>query len=278
MKRFRKVYVEITNVCNMKCSFCPETKRAKAFMRVEDFEKVASEIVHFTDYIYLHVKGEPLLHPNLKEILDICNKYNLKINISTNGVLLKDKINILKNAKIRQLNVSLHSFENESKDKLKEYIQNVLNVCNTLADQETIIRYKLWNADNDVDGNNKYILDMLKKMYNVDIKEEVYIKDKKLAENIFLSIKTPFKWPDINNDVEKHNTCYGLRRQVAVLVDGTVTPCCVDNNGDINLGNVLDNPLEQILNSKKALAIKKGFEDNKCVEKLCKKCEYKETV
>ena len=116
MKKFRKVYVEITNICNMNCSFCPETKRAKAFMKCEDFEHVLNEIEPFTDYVYLHVKGEPMLHPNLKEILSLCEKYNLKVNISTNGTLLKDKYELLKD--IRQLNVSLHSFEKQDEKRL----------------------------------------------------------------------------------------------------------------------------------------------------------------
>ena len=75
MKRFRKIYVEITNICNMHCSFCPETNRAKAFMSKDKFEHIASEIVKYTDYVYLHVKGEPLIHKELEDILNICNKY-----------------------------------------------------------------------------------------------------------------------------------------------------------------------------------------------------------
>ena len=282
MKRFRKVYVEITNICNMHCSFCPETTRAKAFMRKEDFEHIASEIAKYTDYVYLHVKGEPLIHKELKEILDICNKYGLKINISTNGTLLKEKSDILKEANIRQLNLSLHSFEKqdtqdeEENNKLKDYIENVVSICNELARQGTIIRYKLWNQTK---SSNKEILEYLEKMYNANLVNEPYEKDKKLKDNVFLSIKTPFEWPDMSKEKENgKGTCYGLKAQIAILVDGTVVPCCVDNNGDIALGNIFNESLEGILNSKRAGDILQGFKDNKCVEALCKKCEYRNTI
>jgi len=273
MKKFRKVYVEITNICNMNCSFCPETNRAKAIMDSGRFEYIAKQVVQYTDYVYLHVKGEPLLHPNLKEILNICNKYNLKVNISTNGTLLKDKYELLK--EIRQLNVSLHSFEKQDEIKLEEYINNTLTVCDELAKAGVIIRYKLWNVKEENCTSNAKIIQMLNKRYNVEIQNSLYDKDKKIAYNIFLSIKVPFKWPDIQDENKDDTTCYGLRRQIAILVDGTVVPCCVDNNGDINLGNIFETSLETILNSDMALKIKKGFEDNKCIHTLCKKCEYR---
>lgn len=273
MKRFRKVYVEITNICNMNCSFCPDTKRAKATMSLDKFEHVAKEIKQYTDYIYLHVKGEPLLHPNLKEILDICERYNLKVNISTNATLLSKKYMFLKN--IRQLNISLHSFEGEDENKHIEYLQSTLDICDTLAAEGVIIRYKLWNHEKENKAKNQKAIELINSRYNTDIIDTVYIKDKKLKDNIFLSIKTPFEWPALDGGIQKETTCYGIRHQIAILVDGTVVPCCVDNDGDIALGNIFDNNLEDILNSELAKKIKKGFEDKKCVHELCKKCEYR---
>lgn len=272
MKKFRKIYVEITNICNMNCSFCPETKRTKAIMSLKDFEHIAKQLKEYTDYIYLHVKGEPLLHPNLKEILEICKKYNLKINISTNGTLLKEKQNMLKN--IRQLNVSLHSFENHNDLELKEYIKSTLVVCDELSKNGVIIRYKLWN-DGTSNNNNEKILQIINDNYNSQIQNMSYNKDQKLRDNVYLSIKTPFEWPDKQADEQIETTCYGLRQQLAILVDGTVVPCCVDNDGNINLGNIFENSLATILNSGRALEIKKGFENNKCNHPLCKKCKYR---
>lgn len=274
MKKFRKIYVEITNICNMHCSFCPETKRAKATMSKDEFEYIAKQITQYTDYVYLHVKGEPLLHPNLEEILDICKKYNLKVNISTNGTLLKAKAKLLKN--IRQLNVSLHSFEESDDKQLENYLNDVLESADNLSKEGVIIRYKLWN-DNTINNNN-IIIRRLEKKYNVDIQNASYGKDIKLEEGVFLSIKTPFKWPEINSKSTQEGTCYGLRQQIAILVDGTVVPCCVDNNGDINLGNIFETTLDEIIASDKAQKIKRDFENNKCAHTLCKRCEYRSYV
>ena len=277
MKRFRKIYIEITNICNMHCSFCPETSRAKATMSLENFKYIVKQIVPYTDYVYLHVKGEPLLHPNLKEFLEVCKENNLKVNISTNGTLLQDKWKILKD--IRQLNVSLHSFENNNEERLNIYLIQVLECCEKLSKEGVIIRYKLWNEkENDVESNNEKIIKTLEEKYKVSIKDKEYNKDIKLDEGTFLSIKTPFKWPDKNDTETGDGMCYGLRNQIAILVDGTVVPCCVDNNGDIPLGNIFKQSLEEILSSKKVEDIRQGFQNNKCVANLCKKCEYRNYV
>ncbi len=274
MKRFRKIYVEITNICNMNCSFCPETTRAKAFMTLEQFEHIAKQIKAYTDYVYLHVKGEPLLHPNLKEIIEVCHKHKLQVNISTNGTLLNKTKQFLKN--IRQINVSLHSFENSDEQKLQTYLANVIDTTDYLNSEGVIVRYKLWN-DNSVNNNDK-IIQALEQRYNASIQNTEYNKDIKLKDKVFLSIKEPFKWPDIGEDYRQETTCYGLRHQIAILVDGTVVPCCVDNDGDINLGNIFDANLEEILSSDDAKNIKLGFENNKCIHKLCKNCEYRTYV
>ena len=271
MKKFRKVYIEITNICNMHCSFCPETKRAKTIMPSQRFEQIAKELRLYTDYVYLHVKGEPLLHPELEEILNICKKYDLKVNISTNGTLLKDKYELLKS--VRQLNISLHSFENNDEVQSEEYLKNILEAAKFLLDSGVIIRYKLWNDANGKD--NKKIIDLLEKHYDIAISKIDYTKDLKLKENVYLSIKAPFEWPDSNGQPVEEGTCYGLRQQIAILVDGTVVPCCVDNDGKIKLGNIFEESLEKILNSKEAVTIKKNFENNKCINDLCKKCQYR---
>ena len=255
----------------MHCSFCPETNRSKATMSVNNFENVARQIAQYTDYVYLHVKGEPLLHPQLKEILDICKRYNLKVNISTNGTLLSEKYLLLK--EIRQLNISLHSFEDNNDEKLNSYLSNILNCVDYLVKEGVIVRYKLWNAQNGKDNNK--IIEVLENWYNLKITTTSYNKDIKLKDKVFLSIKAPFKWPDLQDETKDESTCYGLRQQIAILVDGTVVPCCVDNNGNINLGNIFENSLEEILNTDIVKQIQTGFENNKCVHDLCKKCEYR---
>ncbi len=245
-------------------------------MSVEQFEHIAKQIEPYTDYVYLHVKGEPLLHQNLGAILEVCKKHKLKVNISTNGTLLKEKWDILKD--IRQLNVSLHSFENDKQQELQEYLRGVIDSAEKLNNLGVIIRYKLWNDNENSINNNDIIIKVLEQKYNKVIQNTSYEKDIKLKDNIFLSIKQPFNWPDLQSQNVVEGPCYGLRQQIAILVDGTVVPCCVDNNGDIALGNIFDTPLDEILRLPKAQKIIQDFQNNKCSHELCKKCEYRISV
>ena len=275
MKRFRKIYVEITNICNKHCSFCPETKRAKAFMSVEDFEFVASKIYKYTDYIYLHVKGEPLMHPSLEKIIQTCNKYGLIPNISTNGVLLGKSVDTLISCKVPKINVSLHSFEKEGNEKLKDYIIDVVKACEKLERNGCIIRFKLWNDTDFNKESNEEIIKELEQSYNTKINSKQYDKDIKLKDRVYLSIKKPFKWPSIKESEICESKCYGLINQIAILVDGTVVPCCLDNDGDINLGNIFNEDLEDILKKERTIKIINGFKEEKCIEELCKKCTFR---
>ena len=84
-----------------------------------------------------------------------------------------------------------------------------------------------------------------------------------------------FEWPDLCKSDGSDGYCHGLKDQIAILVDGTVVPCCLDNNGDINLGNIHTESMEEILNKEKTTKIIEGFKNRVAVEQLCKKCTYK---
>lgn len=273
---FKKIYIEITNICNLKCNFCPETKRDKKMMNINNFEKIIKKIYKHTNLICLHVKGEPLLHNNLNEILNILEKYNLKCNITTNGTLLKEKLDVLKNAKcLRQLNISIHSMT-QNKELDKEYLNNTFESVDKL--DNVIISYRLWNINNRLENNiNKDIIKSIEDYYNIEnisnsLKENNYYK---IKENIFINQDQEFIWPNLNNkEIIEKGRCLALKEQIAILVDGTVVPCCLDNNGDIPLGNILEESLEEILNKKETIKIKNNFESNIITCKLCKTCGF----
>lgn len=283
-KRFKKIYVEITNICNLKCSFCPDGKRKKESICVEDFEYIAKQICEYTNLIALHVKGEPLIHPNLKEILQICEKYNLKVNITTNATLLKENLDILLDSKaVRQLNLSLHSItknENTEKYNFEDYIETVLKISKIiLKNSEIIISYRLWNLENlqENDENSK-ILEKLEEVFEFKNLKEIAKKEKfvKLSENAFLNQDFEFTWPNIDGEIiSEVGKCWGLRNQVAILVNGDVVPCCLDQDGEINLGNIFNQNFNTIINSELSKKIVQGFENNKLIHNLCKKCGFR---
>lgn len=265
--KFKKIYIEITNICNLKCSFCSKSNRSLKEMQVEHFEEILKKINKSADYIYLHVKGEPLIHKNLDKILELTNKYNKKVCITTNGVFLKEKLDILKKySNIYQINISLHS-ENNKENYLEDIFYSVDNLT-------CYISYRFWTL-------NEGIMDDKTKLYLNKIKEKYQIKELhdgiKLKDKTYLSLEDKFIWPDLeNNYYNEIGTCYGGKTHLAILNDGTVTICCLDGEGVSNLGNIFDEPLEEILLSEKYQKIIKGFNDRKVYLEICKHCSYKD--
>ena len=274
-KRFKKIYVEITNRCNLNCSFCGVNKRKYKDMSLEEFQSVIEKIKTYTDYIYLHVKGEPLLQPFLDDILTVCDNSLLKVNITTNGVFLKEKKDILLNhSSVRQINISLHSENNKS-----SYFDDIFSSCKILS-QKMFISYRIWDLNNL--AMNKKSTDIVNKIilsYNLfpDVIDKIYHdKDIKIADNTFVDKDNLFSWPDYDNSCESDGFCYGLSTHIGILSDGTVVPCCLDGNGEIKLGNIFEENLETILNKEFTLKIIDGFRNNKSVCNLCKKCNFRD--
>ena len=95
-----------------------------------------------------------------------------------------------------------------------------------------------------------------------------------LGPNLFLEQAARFDWPDLAAPESGTNFCHGLTRQLAVLCDGTVTPCCLDGEGTIALGNLFTQSLPEILQSPRATAMATGFAARKPSEELCRRCGY----
>ena len=260
--KFTKIYVEITNICNLNCSFCSKDNRLKEEMTLDNFKIVLDKIKDYTKSIYLHIKGEPLLYSKLDKLLSICDDYNMKVKITTNGTLLKDKKEILKkHSCLKQLNISLHSENNK-----KDYFEDVFKVADELKNFFPIV-YRIWLLDNlTLDILSTKIVDKIIFHYNLDnnFKEEV-IKNKniKIDNNLYLDKDNYFEWPSNNvNNNDVKGTCLGTRSHIAILVNGDVVPCCLDSNGILKLGNIFNDDLEYILKSDKFLEIHNGFINN----------------
>lgn len=264
-KRFKKIYIEITNTCNLNCEFCIKNKRYNRFININEFKQVLNKVKKYTDYLYFHVLGEPLMHPKINELIDIASS-NFKINITTNGYLI-NKIKYNKN--IRQLNISLHSFSLEYKVSLNNYLQNIFDCIDELIKNNTYISLRLWVKNK----YNNQIIDYINKKFNTDIKYN--IENYTINDHLFINNFHEFIWPDLNNNTYLENgTCYGLIDHIGILVDGTIIPCCLDSRGEIDLGNIYKDNLDIILNSDKVNNIINGFKCNKKIEELCKHCKF----
>ena len=273
MKRFATIYVEISNICNLNCYFCPGTTRNPRRMSIDEFKTVLTKIKDYTDYIYFHLLGEPLCHPDLEEFLKIAEEMNLLVTIITNGTLLNKNKDILLNSKSHYKTViSLHSFEaNDNKNSFENYLDDCFTYAKA-AENKKIVVLRLWNNGGKDSLNN----DILSRLENYFPKPWVQERNgTRIGERIYIEYGDKFDWPSLeNDDVEEKIFCYGLRTQIGILADGTVVPCCLDNNGEINLGNIFESDLEEIINSQRAQNIYNGFSGRNACEELCKRCTF----
>lgn len=278
MRKLKKAYLEITNVCNLNCSFCPGTRRRAGFLTPEGFQTLAARLRPHTEYLYLHLMGEPLLHPRLEELLDIAEKLDFRVMITTNGTLLPERGEALwASPAVERVSISLHSLEGNGGAGLSGYLEGCIRFAQGAAEGGKKCALRLWNLNGaDTLGENRLngeILAALERAFPKPWREGR--RGTALAPDIFLEWGERFNWPDLSAPEQDGNSfCYGLRDQVGVLWDGTVVPCCLDHEGDIPLGNLYIRTLEEILDSPRARAIYSGFSRREAREELCRRCGF----
>ena len=264
--------MEITNLCNRNCSFCPGTVRAPRMMTAEEFETVLQKLTVVTGYLYYHLMGEPLTHPGLPEMISIATRLGFKSQITTNGTLLASRGQALIDAGVHKVNISIHSFEEGSDADYVNYINSCLDFAHRASEAGIIVVLRLWNQGFD-EGRNISTLELVRARFPWDWTEEP--KGIRIRNKLFLEHGDRFDWPDLGAaDGGEAVFCHGLRDHFGILSDGTVVPCCLDHNGDIPLGNMFEQPVEEILSSPRARAMVDGFSCRKATEELCRKCGY----
>lgn len=262
---YKKVYVEITNSCNLSCEFCT-LKKKNDFMEIDKFEEILAKLKGHTEYLYFHVLGEPLLHPNINELIDIASN-NYKVNITTNGYLIKRIIN---NKNIRQLNISLHSFDIKANLSIDEYLSNIFEAVDTLK-TTTYISFRIWANS----PHTKYFISKINEHYQSEIDYQNIKNNSTICDSVFISTHELFTWPDLTNDTcNKKGKCYALRDHIGILVNGCVIPCCLDGSGLINLGNIYESTLEEIISSPRYQQMLNGFKNKERTEHLCQHCDF----
>ena len=252
---FQQIYLEITNCCNLHCPFCPMDERTKRTISLEQFKIILERIKPFTDSIYLHVKGEPLLHPEFTNIIKCCEEENLKVKITTNGTLLHKYQDILLNSPIiTRINVSLQSVSVFSEIERRNYFDQLASFIERNTHKHIYLR--MWALDESEQSK---------------LKKE--LEERNLVESKYLhySYEERFSWPSLDEAITPPSKCLGGKKQLAILVDGTVCLCCLDQNGLSDLGNILEVSMKDILNSEK---YKLAIQQMPYLE-ICKHCSYR---
>jgi radical SAM protein with 4Fe4S-binding SPASM domain len=284
--KFYRIYIELTNVCGLSCSFCPTKELPSKEMDLDFFESIIRQASVYTKEIACHVVGDPLTQSNLSDYLDIIHKYRLKALLTTSGYFLKKhSYETLFHPCVKQINISLNSFnKNDTSLTFEQYIKPVLNLCRAKLDRqkELFINLRVWNLDEIMSERdfNETLFSKLSNEFNVTLNLDTIYRDKpksiRLENKILVHFDNYFEWPSLKNKNYGDGTCQGIQSHIAILASGKVVPCCLDCDGIIELGDLHEESLEKILSNRRTVNMLEGFKEGKAVEELCQKCSYKE--
>lgn len=269
---YSKVYVEITNICNKNCSFCPGTSRPLRRMTMDEFTVITEKLKGITEYIYYHLMGEPLTHPLLPDFIKHASSMGYRSIITTNGSLLEKRGCELISVGVYKVNISVHSFEDGTDEEYLTYINNCLDFADEASAMGVIVILRLWNRGYD-EGRNIDTLELIKARFDGEWKESS--RGFRIRPRLHIEYGDRFDWPDITAPFLGNKVfCYGLKDQLAILSDGRVVPCCLDREGVVTLGNIFESDVREILSSPRAVAMREGFMRRFATEELCRRCSY----
>lgn len=258
-------------------------EREKDVMSLEDFRRILSEASPLAEEVCLHLMGEPLAHPEFSKMIKVCEEMNTKIQLTTNGVVIDKRANdVLSSSSIRQINFSIQAYKDNFPDKpLQNYTKPIFEFSKKAFElrPDLYINYRLWNQrDCESKTENEEFYQLVESFFDVEINRNIQvesIKSKKLLNRLYLHFDSRFEWPTYDLPPQGEvGRCHALLSHIGIHSDGTVVPCCLDKEANIPLGNCLEEELVSIINSERAITMKKGFQNNQRVEKFCQHCTF----
>lgn len=268
----KRAYIEITNRCNLSCPFCMKHERPYCDMTIEQFTHCIQQIKPYTDYVYFHVQGEPLLHPHIDQLFSVADENRCHVQLVTNASLLHHHPDLYTHPSLRRISFSLQSIEYQNSDP--HTLVNTILTFHKHAKQHGIhCEIRFWRDDQTMMPKTMECLNLLKERYTFS--RTTRPNSVKLDDYLYLSYGNSFSWPDMLKDQETDTgTCRAID-QIAILSDGTVVPCCLDCKGIIALGNIFTDSLDSILSTDRYRSMVQGFAQHRIVEPLCRKCTYR---
>ena len=273
--KFKKVYIEISDKCGLKCSFCPSVKNTRGVMELELFERIVAQVAGKCQRVSLHILGDPCKLENLGDYLEILARFGVGVDLVTSGFYM-DRLELLLRPPVRQVAFSLDAGFDRGNPSRGDYLPRILEFCALHQERTSRVFINLRAQDTTLDSLPlAEIFGFFGRELPATFRPYGHYK---LAEYIFFNIHKTFTWADITSEARNaRKFCHALSEQVGILSSGVVVPCCIDASGLIALGNLRELSLEEILNSPRAVAIKRGFERGEACEELCQKCLFPTT-
>jgi radical SAM protein with 4Fe4S-binding SPASM domain len=278
---FKRINLEISNICNVQCSFCPVVEKDKKLMDLVDIEAILKQVVPLTEIVSLHLMGEPLAHPQFLQILEICVQYKAQIDITSNGILIKKyATQLIDSSCVRQVNFSLQAFKDNFPNRpLDPYLLPIFEFTKMAHEQRPAlyINYRLWNQESNA-ADNEEIYTKIEAYFGIEINRNLElgaIKSKRIWNKLYLHFDSRFEWPSFSLPHQgTRGRCHGTVNHIGIHADGTVVPCCLDKDAVINLGNAKTQALDDILNSERFTKMRNGFLKGVLVEDFCQHCTF----
>lgn len=245
---------------------------------------IIEQVAPLTEQVCFHLMGDPLTHPKLADFVKICDEFLVKIFFVTNGVLLNKKNSqLILHPAFRQVNFSLHSFNDNFPDRNPtEYLKKIFAFCDQalLQRPDLYINFRLWNLlePRGAQDRNQDMLARISDHFQIMIDKKIDVRSKKsthIKNRLYMHYDTEFVWPSLDLPIlGTKGTCYGLSSHFGILVDGTIVPCCLDKEGAIPLGKIQEQSLLSILDNTRSKALLDGFRKQTLAEDLCRRCQY----
>lgn len=272
----QKAYLEITNICNLSCTFCHKTAREKKSLTAEEFELLTDRLAGIP-HLYFHLMGEPTLHPLLPRFIQRAKEKDFLPILTTNGSLLAQKGEALLDNLPHKISISLHAPAANPAFAAEGYLPACIEFAQKASAKGCIVALRLWNLGSEREIHNSEIIKQLHSAFPDQWTSVRRGNGYRLAPKVFLEWGEEFDWPDpaapaLPPDADLF--CYGLRDQIGIHSNGTVVPCCLDADGNLALGNLFEQSLDEILASPRAKAIYDGFTRHRAAEELCRRCGY----
>lgn len=285
------ISIEISAICNLKCPQCvvgrQELKRQHPLMKMEAYKHILNKLPEEIFYINLYFQGEPLLNPEIYEMILLAKRKHCYVIISTNASLLTENCCIkLINCGLDKIIVSIDGSNQRIYEKYRSggNLQKVLIGIETLQrlKQETKKRLPKLEIQAIVFKTNEYDLENIRQIAINHHAESIVFKtaqiydmekyEELLPEN---SIYARYKKDKNGNYIIKsqnHSACFRLWTSNVITSDGEYLPCCYDKNGNYSFGNIFENTYKQLIHNEKSKKFRAQVCNNRKSIYICKNC------
>lgn len=285
------VSIEISSICNLACHQClvgrKEIKRRTDLMKLEDFKHILNKLPKEVFYINLYFQGEPLLNPDIFEMIRLAKAKNCYTLISTNGTLLDTHYCAkLIGSGLDKLIISLDGSNQRIYSKYRSggNIQQVLIGVETLQKMKRMVPSRfpkleiqaivLKTNEDDLPNIRQIALNhhveslVLKSAQIYDLKNNTHL----LPQNPYYS---RYKMDAQGEYVLKNrntSTCGKLWFGNVITCDGDFLPCCYDKNAENSFGNILESTYNQLIYGSRAKVFRKKVCKNRKDILICNHC------